>query len=131
MGGGPSPVRGRADAVCGADRAQAGSVAHVERAAAGGLEGAAAGNRGMGARGRLDQVGWAKPTGETPLARGWVTSLLPTLLGLMMSLPVYALDIQGHRGARGLSPENTLPAFQRALDLGVTTLELDCGVTRD
>jgi glycerophosphoryl diester phosphodiesterase len=40
-------------------------------------------------------------------------------------------DVQGHRGARGLAPENTLPAFSRALDLGVTTLELDCGITRD
>lgn len=42
-----------------------------------------------------------------------------------------ALDIQGHRGARGLAPENTLPAFARALAIGVTTLELDCGVTKD
>jgi len=42
-----------------------------------------------------------------------------------------AIDLQGHRGARGLLPENTLPAFQRALELGVDTLELDCGVTRD
>jgi glycerophosphoryl diester phosphodiesterase len=41
------------------------------------------------------------------------------------------LDIQGHRGARGLFPENTLPAFSRALEIGVTTLELDCGVTKD
>lgn len=40
-------------------------------------------------------------------------------------------DLQGHRGARGLAPENTLPAFRRALDIGVTTLELDVGVTRD
>ena len=40
-------------------------------------------------------------------------------------------DVQGHRGARGLLPENTLPAFQRALELGVSTLELDLGVTRD
>lgn len=39
--------------------------------------------------------------------------------------------MQGHRGARGLLPENTLPAFERALELGVTTLELDCGVTKD
>jgi len=43
----------------------------------------------------------------------------------------HALDIQGHRGARGLAPENTLPAFARALAIGVTTLELDCAVTRD
>jgi glycerophosphoryl diester phosphodiesterase len=41
------------------------------------------------------------------------------------------MDVQGHRGARGLLPENTLPAFQRALELGVDTLELDCGVTKD
>lgn len=41
------------------------------------------------------------------------------------------LDLQGHRGARGLAPENTLAAFARALSLGVTTLELDLGLTRD
>jgi glycerophosphoryl diester phosphodiesterase len=40
-------------------------------------------------------------------------------------------DLQGHRGARGLAPENTLPAFERALDLGVRTLELDVAITRD
>ncbi len=42
-----------------------------------------------------------------------------------------AFDLQGHRGARGLAPENTLPAFERALALGVTTLELDIAITRD
>lgn len=41
------------------------------------------------------------------------------------------LDIQGHRGARGLLPENTVPAFIKALELGVTTLELDLAVTKD
>ncbi len=40
-------------------------------------------------------------------------------------------DIQGHRGARGLAPENTLPAFATALSLGVTTLEFDVGVAAD
>lgn len=40
-------------------------------------------------------------------------------------------DLQGHRGARGLMPENTLPGFARALSIGVTTLELDLAVTRD
>ena len=40
-------------------------------------------------------------------------------------------DIEGHRGARGLAPENTLPGFARALAIGVTTLELDMGMTRD
>jgi glycerophosphoryl diester phosphodiesterase len=40
-------------------------------------------------------------------------------------------DLQGHRGARGLWPENTLAGFARAMELGVSALELDCGVTRD
>lgn len=42
-----------------------------------------------------------------------------------------ALDLQGHRGARGLAPENTLAGFATALGLGVTTLELDTAITRD
>ena len=40
-------------------------------------------------------------------------------------------EIQGHRGARGLLPENTIPAFERAIELGVDVLELDLGMTRD
>lgn len=42
-----------------------------------------------------------------------------------------AFDLQAHRGGRGLLPENTLPAFDHALSLGVDTLELDIGVTAD
>ena len=40
-------------------------------------------------------------------------------------------DLQGHRGARGLAAENTLPGFETALALGVTTLEMDVGLTAD
>ena len=40
-------------------------------------------------------------------------------------------DLQGHRGARGLVPENTIPAFRRALELGVTTLEMDVVISKD
>lgn len=40
-------------------------------------------------------------------------------------------DAQGHRGCRGLMPENTIPAMLRALDLGVTTLEMDVVITKD
>jgi glycerophosphoryl diester phosphodiesterase len=40
-------------------------------------------------------------------------------------------DLQGHRGARGLKPENTIPAFIAALDYGVTTIELDVVITKD
>lgn len=51
--------------------------------------------------------------------------------GLITDRPDLALaldagiDIEGHRGARGLQPENTLPAFEAAVDLGTPTLELD------
>ena len=41
------------------------------------------------------------------------------------------MDVQGHRGARGHLPENTLPGFELALKMGVDTLELDVGVTKD
>lgn len=44
---------------------------------------------------------------------------------------VPTLDVQGHRGARGLKPENTLPAFEAALDLEVDTLELDLHLDSD
>lgn len=40
-------------------------------------------------------------------------------------------DFQGHRGARGLAPENTVPAFLEALEFGVTTLELDVVISKD
>src|SRR5271166_4871461 len=39
--------------------------------------------------------------------------------------------LQGHRGARGLKPENTLPSFEIALDLGVSSVETDLHLTRD
>ncbi len=42
-----------------------------------------------------------------------------------------AFDLQGHRGARALTPENTLPSFAQALGIGVTTLELDIAITKD
>ena len=43
----------------------------------------------------------------------------------------FAFDLQGHRGARGLAPENTLAGFAEALRIGVTTLELDLAMTQD
>jgi glycerophosphoryl diester phosphodiesterase len=52
-------------------------------------------------------------------------------LGLLFSAAAMAIDVQGHRGARGHLPENTLAAFQLALQMGVDTLEMDCGVTKD
>jgi glycerophosphoryl diester phosphodiesterase len=40
-------------------------------------------------------------------------------------------DAQGHRGGRGLRPENTLPAFEAGLDNGINSIETDTGVTTD
>jgi glycerophosphoryl diester phosphodiesterase len=40
-------------------------------------------------------------------------------------------DVQGHRGARGLMPENSIPGFLLAIDSGVTTIELDVVITKD
>ena len=53
------------------------------------------------------------------------------LLAALAALPAHAFDVQGHRGARGLLPENTLPAFRKALELGVDTIECDMAITRD
>ena len=55
---------------------------------------------------------------------------LPVLI-LTLQACAIPLDVQGHRGARGLAPENTLAAFDRALKVGVSTLELDIGITAD
>ncbi len=46
-------------------------------------------------------------------------------------MPEAVFDIEGHRGCRGLMPENTLPAFQKALELGVNTLEMDLVISSD
>jgi glycerophosphoryl diester phosphodiesterase len=42
-----------------------------------------------------------------------------------------AFDKEGHRGGRGLMPENTIPAMLKGLDVGVTTLEMDAMITKD
>lgn len=49
----------------------------------------------------------------------------------LLALPVQGFDLEGHRGARGLAPENTLAVFRRALAIGVSTLETDLAVTKD
>jgi glycerophosphoryl diester phosphodiesterase len=54
--------------------------------------------------------------------------LLPLLIAPSSSL---AFDLEGHRGTRGLAPENTLAAFRRAIEIGVTTIETDMAVTQD
>ena len=69
--------------------------------------------------------------------RSWhearIRPILRWLLSSLMTAaaPAGAFDLQGHRGARGLAPENTLAAFAKALEIGVTTLETDLAVTSD
>ncbi len=57
-------------------------------------------------------------------------ALLLVALGAFVR-PAGAFDLEGHRGTRGLAPENTLAAFRKALSIGVSTLETDLAVTRD
>lgn len=49
------------------------------------------------------------------------------------SLSVHAqkFDLQGHQGARGLMPENTVRGMLKALDFGVSTLDMDAVITKD
>lgn len=49
----------------------------------------------------------------------------------MSCQPKPIIEVQGHRGCRGLLPENSLQAFAKAVDLGVHTLELDLAVSKD
>lgn len=54
-----------------------------------------------------------------------------SLLSIIATSAQTTLDIQGHRGARGLFPENTIPAFTGAIRFGVNTVELDVVITKD
>lgn len=60
---------------------------------------------------------------------------MKTLIFLIFPILTFAqnmeFEIQGHRGSRGLMPENTIPAFKKAIDLGVHTLELDVIISKD
>lgn len=58
----------------------------------------------------------------------FVTSVI-AMAQSQTKLPTF--DVQGHRGARGLRPENSIPAFLIALDSGVATIELDLAITKD
>lgn len=58
----------------------------------------------------------------------------PFLIALLLvAFPIFSqeFDIQGHRGCRGLMPENSIEAMKKAVDLGVTTLELDVVISAD
>ncbi len=50
---------------------------------------------------------------------------------LVSAVAQQKIDIQGHRGGRGIMPENSIAAMLHAVDLGVRTLELDCVISQD
>ncbi len=59
---------------------------------------------------------------------------LALILAAALLAPLHAaqaFDLQGHRGARGLAPENTIAGFARTLAIGVNTLETDIAISRD
>lgn len=71
----------------------------------------------------------ATPFPFRPFSQAFSRTLCAGLL--MLCTGVQAFDLQAHRGTRGNLPENTLPGFERALETGVTTLELDIAITAD
>ncbi len=65
----------------------------------------------------------------SPRIKLFLLLLIPVAVAQAQYIPKF--DLQGHRGARGIQPENTVPAFIIALNNGVTTLELDVVITHD
>ncbi len=65
---------------------------------------------------------------KNPLCVAFIVSFF---LIIHPTMAQYQLDIQGHRGCRGLMPENSMPGFLKAVELGVTTLEMDVVISGD
>ena len=64
-------------------------------------------------------------------ARSFARVAVAIGIGASCAASAIAFDLQGHRGTRGNAPGNTMPAFERALEIGVDTLELDIAITAD
>ena len=75
-------------------------------------------------------LAWLAVTGGLAVV-GLVTLPVAPAAPADMRAALPAFDLQGHRGARGHLPENSLPGFAAALAIGVTTLEMDLAMTRD
>ena len=76
--------------------------------------------------------------GKKPLAMASAASaLMAVAIGITFLLwrsdaaDLPKFDLEGHRGTRGNAPENTMAAFRKALEIGVTTLEMDLALTKD
>lgn len=57
--------------------------------------------------------------------------LIVGFFSLSTAIAQQKIDVQGHRGGRGIMPENSIAAMLHAIDLGVRTLELDCVISKD
>ena len=71
----------------------------------------------------------ARPLFILPCRANWFDKAF--LFNTLFQAMTVGFDLQGHRGARGLRPENTLAAFEAALDCGVTSIETDVRGTKD
>ena len=77
-------------------------------------------------------LGWlGSMTLRALIAAGCAAALLPALATPVLAASPKEFDLQAHRGGIALVVENTLPAFANALELGVSTLELDVQITED
>jgi len=68
------------------------------------------------------------------IALTWISCFMLTASAdpaVATGVAIRVIDLQGHRGARGLLPENTIPAFQLAMEIGVTTLEMDVAINAE
>ena len=69
--------------------------------------------------------------------RAMLSNMTVSMFAALKAEPTHAaqarpwVDLQGHRGAPGLLPENTIPSFAKAVEIGVHTLELDVVMTKD
>jgi glycerophosphoryl diester phosphodiesterase len=84
-------------------------------------------------RGTRAAASTAKAASRGVIIRGCgaAVRLLASALLIAAAAAAHAFDLEGHRGTRGLAPENTLAAFRKAISIGVTTIETDMAVTSD
>lgn len=61
----------------------------------------------------------------------WPIAFFACAISALSATTAASFDLQGHRGARGLFPENTIAGFKATMELGVTTLETDLAITKD
>ncbi len=75
------------------------------------------------------------PLAASEAALPLLAALAAVLVGCASELPppkgAWPVEVHGHRGARALAPENTLPSFAKALEAGAEGIELDVCATAD